>query len=371
MRVDRVRNWEELNAALFENSWYAPHGRFRSPFLFRGMTNAKWDLKTSLMRLGGMYPDVELSMLRNFRKYAHRDAARTDSFWHWMAVAQHHGLPTRLLDWTFSPHVAAHFATDDPNDAVVDGVVWALDVIRIHDLLPGSLRDLLSHNGAFVFTSEILDGFASTLPVFDENLRDAQPVLLFLEPPSLDDRIVNQAGLLSLMAPATARLDDWLEERCPHLARKIIIPASVKREVRDKLDMMNVSERMIYPGLDGLSKWLKRYYSPVNLMELTYTRAHLVQDTRVAVVEKAENGVLFVRVFSEDADCGTTQLQSQDDGRWIDIENGCGVTIKATVSRDRCKAALQYLFKLREDSWTERRLEADKLLQARSAAGGQ
>ena len=82
----------------------------------------------------------------------------------------------------------------------------------------------------------------------------------FLEPPSLDERIINQAALFSLMSNAAATLDEWLA-RQPNLHRTIVLPAKLKWEVRDKLDQANITERVLFPGLDGLSAWLRRYYA--------------------------------------------------------------------------------------------------------------
>jgi len=56
-------------------------------------------------------------------------------------------------------------------------------------------------------------------------------------------------------------LDQWLMHH-PDIWRKIIIPADLKWELRDKLDQANITERVLFPGLDGLSCWLKRQYSP-------------------------------------------------------------------------------------------------------------
>ena len=81
------------------------------------------------------------------------------------------------------------------------------------------------------------------------------------EPPSIDDRIVNQYAFCSVMNDPCMVLDDWLEAY-PGIARKIIIPAGLKWEIRDKLDQANINERVLFPGLDGLSRWLKRHYSP-------------------------------------------------------------------------------------------------------------
>src|SRR5207244_8047386 len=85
--------------------------------------------------------------------------------------------------------------------------------------------------------------------------------VLFVEPPSFDERIVNQYALFSLLSRAEASLDEWLDHH-PELLRRIIVPAGLKWEVRDKLDLANLTERVLFPGLDGLSRWLKRYYSP-------------------------------------------------------------------------------------------------------------
>jgi hypothetical protein len=77
----------------------------------------------------------------------------------------------------------------------------------------------------------------------------------------LDERIVNQFALFGLMSSPTANMQDWLNDH-PDLYRRLILPADLKWEVRDKLDQANLTERVLFPGLDGLSRWLKRYYTP-------------------------------------------------------------------------------------------------------------
>ena len=83
----------------------------------------------------------------------------------------------------------------------------------------------------------------------------------FLEPPSIDARLVHQQGLFSVLSPETDM--EALLMSHPSCARKIIVPSWLKREVRDKLDAIGVSERTLFPGLDGLCTWLRRYYTKV------------------------------------------------------------------------------------------------------------
>jgi hypothetical protein len=255
----RVRTWNELHEQLYEGSYQPALERFRSHFAFRGMPDSAWDLKTSLMRLGGNYPKLESHLLRNFRKYACRSDVPDDSVWNWLGVAQHHGLPTRLLDWTYSPYVALHFVTEDLNLYDRDGIIWSVNFVKVNKLVPELLQGILHEEGSKVFTVEMLTRAAKTLREF-ENL-DTRPFAVFFEPPSLDDRIVNQFAHFSMMSTATARLDDWLEEH-PDLVRRIVIPRELKWEARDKLDQANITERVLFPGLDGLSRVLKRIYTP-------------------------------------------------------------------------------------------------------------
>ena len=66
---------------------------------------------------------------------------------------------------------------------------------------------------------------------------------------------------MSVMPGARLCLNDFLQSY-PQIYRRIVVPKELKWEVRDKLDQDNVTERMLFPGLDGLSNWLKRYYGP-------------------------------------------------------------------------------------------------------------
>jgi hypothetical protein len=251
--------WTDLLDRLYDESWNPSLGRFRSPCAFRGGTVV--DLLTSrLHRLAAGRRDIgrlERHLLRNFRKYAYGQV-QADTVWHWLALAQHRGLPTRLLDWTYSPLVALHFATADMRRMHRDSTIWTFNFVDANRYVPRPLRCVLEHEGSDTVTVDMLARYP-TLAAFDRLSRD--PFVVFLEPPSLDPRMVNQFALFSLMSSPGARLADWLRTH-PGLVRRIVVPASAKWEIRDKLDQANVNERVLFPGLDGLTRWLTRYYYP-------------------------------------------------------------------------------------------------------------
>jgi hypothetical protein len=275
-----MKSWLEVVDALYQGSWNQDLQRFRSPFAFRGLARSDHTLASSLVRLAEPAADVkrlELALLRNFRKYAHGETTRADSIWDWLALGQHRGLPTRLLDWTYSPLVALHFATENTRQFNENGVVWCVNFVEANKRLPRRLKQILQQEGSDTFTVEMLSGFRS-LRQFDALSRD--PFVVFLEPPAVDKRILNQLALFSLLSSPAARLDDWLH-RHPDLCRRVEIPAALKWEIRDKLDQANVNERVLFPGLDGLSRWLTRYYTPTANPDAALVREAAVPRKRV------------------------------------------------------------------------------------------
>ena len=153
--------------------------------------------------------------------------------------------------------MAAHFATEAIDLYGEDGVIWCADVDRINEHLPAALRERLIERNTSIFTMDMLDKIGSNYEVL--NTISRAPYAFFFEPASTVNRIANQYALFSLTTdPAIAITSLPALQGC---FSRIIIPKEIKLEIRDKLDYINISERMIYPGLDGIAKWITRRYA--------------------------------------------------------------------------------------------------------------
>ena len=239
--------------------------RNRSPYFYRGLSNANYSLQTSLQRnCREKQKELEKCLLRNFTKYAmetEHGARIASSDWIKMIIGQHHGLPTRLMDWSYSPLVALHFALSESNPADYekhDCAVWKINCIDINNTLPDKYSSLLikPEEKAYLFTVDMLTDVS--LKDYDADM-DRNKSLILLEPPSIDQRIVNQYSYFTVIPSSMDCMEEFIADKLPDTVR-YTIDKSIRWRIRDMLDQMNVNERILLPGLDGLAAWLKRYY---------------------------------------------------------------------------------------------------------------
>lgn len=194
-------------------------------WIFRGVTNVVHELIPSIGRGAGEESiiDRENNLLSCFRREARPYLAYLPSDeWEWLALAQHHGAPTRLLDWSESPLISTYFA------------VWGEDPRR---------------NTAF-------DGGLYIVPKpksIDEDARESSPFdakdVQFFYPAHVTRRITAQRGLFTVH-PNPLRAYD------PPDKRQIIIPGFLKNEFRIKLDSLGFNHATMFPDIDGLAKLL-------------------------------------------------------------------------------------------------------------------
>lgn len=262
INVREIHEIHEIWDIISEQKYEDKIDRYRSSYLYRGMPNTNFHLETSLYR-NCKYKghELEKSILRNFTKYASIEVPNlVGSVWSQLIIGQHHGLPTRLLDWTYSPLIGLHFATSGESFFEMQEnncVVWVIDIEEINGLLPHKYKDKMREEQAYLFTVEMLNEVAQSLENYDNDMENKSMILL--EPPSINQRIINQYSYFSIIPREISNIESFLNSKTEHTI-KYVIDKSLKWRIRDMLDQLNVNERIIYPGLDGLSSWIKRHY---------------------------------------------------------------------------------------------------------------
>lgn len=186
--------------------------------IFRGVSSEKHLLIPAI----GRCPPVENRKLttiesRLFRRFKERSlphlqfVPRDD--WEWLGVAQHFGLPTRLLDWTTNPLVAAYFAVE--RDVEDNAAIYVCEVKRVLD--KSKDQDPLKIDG-----------------------------VLRYQPPAITERIVQQSGLFTVHP----NIEDPFK---PDTLEELIIPADSRRELKRQLFKLGFSRGSLFPGLDGIA----------------------------------------------------------------------------------------------------------------------
>ena len=245
--------------------WLAKSGALKDKAIYRGQSR-KWPLLPSLFRYQDIAPKfkdpslLEYHVFHLFKTLGHpyfngSPPTEVDL----MALAQHHGCPTRLLDWTANPLVAFFFATE--TDDHEDGVLWCFQKY----FLPLSFGDFspLKFLNRFGFT-------------------------IVHSPIHISPRITAQAGIFTIhshqLLPSKRSFRIPLEEEIfllnhlpsPHPYQKLdseilnqtsefspptlhygVIPAGCKEHIGRQLEQLNINRASLFPGLDGISDYIK------------------------------------------------------------------------------------------------------------------
>ena len=237
---------------------------FQSAYYYRGQARADWDsLRPSLLRkflrAGDIAPAaairIERVILAEFQAKAYRHLPSTlfsgeISLPGWWSLMQHHHVPTRFLDWTRSPYVAAYFAVETEPDE--DGAVWA-----VH---PRSVRDAMERAfpGAPDPESELSDD--TDLYLNPDGLKD----LRFVRPTRETDRMSSQQTIFSVsrwvLSDHGEILAAAVNQRDPELRfAKLVIPHAQKPLFLRRLSRMNITADSLFPGIDGLGRSLAEW----------------------------------------------------------------------------------------------------------------
>jgi FRG domain len=251
--VDEIYKLMPTATALDERCW------------FRGQTNAEWDLVTSYTRssckLGlsdEALTELEFAARMAFRSQAHLFVrpsllAKVKTIPCWWALMQHHGAPTRLLDWTLSPFVAAYFAVQQDGTRE-PGAVWGF-----------CCSELRRACEADPDCGPIPDFDASGAPEWYERrlktLSGRKIVIPLTFGLASSERIVAQQGRFTMSFNINESHNCMISQIGPGSLRKILIPHERKPEFLLRLRNMNITGGSLFPGVDGLGQSVRELVS--------------------------------------------------------------------------------------------------------------
>jgi hypothetical protein len=188
------------------------------------------------------WPEQEERILRIFKRKAHQFMERPPEFeddLQWLALMQHHGAPTRLLDFSWSPYVAAYFALER---ATANAAIWALNPKRVEmsrPQKPGRMDPRIPGNFAKYF------------------LKGNAPFIWLGEPDTMNKRLIAQSGTFAIPGVLDRPLEEILEEdqQPREVMAKFILPSARLREKgMRELYRMNITWATLFPDLDGLGR---------------------------------------------------------------------------------------------------------------------
>lgn len=268
------------------------HSYRGSDFIFRGMSNKEWSLLPGIFREysepqkssvvmnasieGRIYAKNEHEIIAHFKKEAGGflpNIPQTDDFV-WMQYAQHFGVPTRLLDFTANPLIALYFCCR--SESMADGVIWIINALPFHRW-SGSDGfcemygpDCTKENMIAAIMKSIKDSSDNDGDCLEKKL----PITFI--PAYIDQRMSAQSSRFLLWGENESPLEKMIDDsnKMSPLPRgvtfrvvndqrflaNIIVSGEEKHSIMRELDLLGINEKTVFPGLDGIGRYIERYY---------------------------------------------------------------------------------------------------------------
>jgi hypothetical protein len=256
MKIYKINKWQDYRDLVSSpefDSW-----------VFRGQSDKNWPLYSSLSRYllkFGVHEDAwshqEERIIRIFKHKAHlflqhvpkNDDPIHDDTFEWLAIMQHHGAPTRLLDFTFSPYVAAFFALQQ---ASTDAAIGALFPPKIDSSNPITLK-----SGQLIEPRKM---WLRDRGNFEKYYCNGDlPFVMQGEPIIMNKRLVAQSGTFIVPGRLDMPIDKILEdypENDKTIVKIELDVNSLRYEVMRDLYQSNITDSTLFPGIDGLARSL-------------------------------------------------------------------------------------------------------------------
>lgn len=266
--IKQLQTWQEFKTLIADNS--------QLDWIYRGQADSNWNIRTSLDRSGIMtnYDEGEQRMLFEFKRVSRHYLNESEiptTLIDWLALLQHHGTPTRLVDFTKSPYIAAFFAFEDSINHGENVSVWIANKIYFYQ----KAINYLEKQGFNNFDTKHYSFRDNTFKkIFDESQKGELDCIVPIESHLMNERYyLQQSVFLATSNPYKEFSEqlNFLEEILDYSLINVQIPRSERKIALRDLEKMNITHASLFPGLDGFAKSLKLKFSTLTTFGETGT----------------------------------------------------------------------------------------------------
>lgn len=215
------------------------------------------------------YDEGEESMLYEFKRASNYYLDQKEiptTLIDWFALLQHYGMPTRLIDFTKLPYVAAYFAFEDKNNESDFVAIWIVNKICFYQK---ALYYLQEKKMKISDTKHYSFGDSTFTKIFNVSRTGDYDCVIPIESCMMNDRYYLQQSVFlspsNPYKPFNAQLDFLkdIKEKCLF---KLLLPKKDRKKALRDLGKMNISRASLFPGLDGFAKSLYLQFSTLTNM---------------------------------------------------------------------------------------------------------